>query len=257
MPSIVSLGVALKQLGNNSLPSLRLTLFSGEALYKYQAKKWFDAAPNTRIINSYGPSEHTVGCCYFECEQQTLDSQPEIVCIGKPFGKTMVALYDEGWDAEQGELWLAGPQLTPGYLGDAYPERFQCHQHPQHNEQRFYRTGDWCHKDSDGNYHYVCRIDNQVKVNGQFISLDVIEARLSSLLHSEVAALIHKLKSSLQPMLCIFLTIAEYEEATIREAILQILQENVIPIRFILLEQLPRNPNDKIDKQALRNELSL
>jgi len=251
------MGVALKQLGANSLPSLRLTLFSGEALYKYQAKQWYEAALNTRIINSYGPSEHTVGCCYFECDPQAIDLQPEIVCIGKPIGKTITALYNDGWGAEQGELWLAGPQLTPGYLGDAYPERFQCRQHPLYNEQRFYKTGDWCRIDSDGNYHYVCRMDNQVKVNGQFISLDVIEARLSSLLHSEVATLIHMPKSSLQPLLCIILTIKEYDETTIRETVLQILQENVIPIRFISLKQLPRNPNDKIDKQALRNKLSL
>ncbi|MBL0043472.1 MAG: AMP-binding protein [Flavobacteriales bacterium] len=73
---------------------------------------------------------------------------------------------------EKGELCLAGPQLTPGYWND--PERTsQVMFVAEHNgaPTRFYRTGDLCSIDADGDILYAGRLDQQTKIQGYRVEL--------------------------------------------------------------------------------------
>src|SRR5690606_15311828 len=64
--------------------------------------------------------------------------------------------------AEEGELWITGPQLTPGYLD------------PKHDHGRFverdgrvyYNTGDRARRTGGGELVYLGRADSQVQVRG-------------------------------------------------------------------------------------------
>ena len=63
VPSVIKTMRQLKLLPPNAMPSLRLSLFSGEPLEVGDALAWQAAAPDSAIDNLYGPTEATVECC--------------------------------------------------------------------------------------------------------------------------------------------------------------------------------------------------
>ncbi len=73
---------------------------------------------------------------------------------------------------ERGELWIGGPQLMSGYLGD-----------PEETARRlghlegvpYYRSGDLCVRDPDGALYYAGRVDAEVKLAGYRIHLAEVQ----------------------------------------------------------------------------------
>ena len=65
-----------------------------------------------------------------------------------------------------GELFLAGVQVTRGYLNADEQTRLRFMPDPWHPGQTMYRTGDFCRWTRDGHVFYVGRVDRQVKGRG-------------------------------------------------------------------------------------------
>src|SRR5262249_51409727 len=103
-----------------------------------------------------------------------------VLSIGKGLGASVLIVVDDASQplppGEKGELCLAGPQLTPGYWND--PERTrQVMFTIAHNGKptRFYRTGDVCSIDAEGDALYAGRLDHQTKIQGYRVELGEIE----------------------------------------------------------------------------------
>ncbi|HRA27508.1 condensation domain-containing protein, partial [Ornithinibacter sp.] len=68
-------------------------IVGGENLLKEDVEFWLDAAPHTFLINEYGPTEATVGCCVFKPENFT--SLPSgSISIGHPISNIQVYILD-------------------------------------------------------------------------------------------------------------------------------------------------------------------
>jgi amino acid adenylation domain-containing protein len=84
----------------------------GEALGWAEVVPWRSAAPGTRIINEYGPTETVVGCCVYEVEKE-LDTAT--VPIGRPIANTEIYVLDEELEPVPvgvvGELYIGGAGL--------------------------------------------------------------------------------------------------------------------------------------------------
>jgi acyl-coenzyme A synthetase/AMP-(fatty) acid ligase len=148
-----------------SLPTLRQTIFTGETLQSSLVHRLRKQASQSLIYNFYGPVEGTVWATYHLCENDELntgdvDQTDRAVSIGRPLKNMFVSL-----DREIGELVLSGPQIFEGYLDQSL-----------NSKQSHYATGDLAHKDNEGNLHLTGRIDFQIKIAGQRISLLEIEA---------------------------------------------------------------------------------
>src|SRR5688572_32037756 len=66
-----------------------------------------------------------------------------------------------------GELWLAGPSLTDGYIDQPGLNRTKFRTIEVGGEDvRFYRTGDWVRADATGALRFLGRTDNQIKLRG-------------------------------------------------------------------------------------------
>ena len=61
-PSTAALMLRLRMLRANAFPTLRWSLFCGEALATPVADAWRAAAPASRLDNLYGPTEATIAC---------------------------------------------------------------------------------------------------------------------------------------------------------------------------------------------------
>jgi amino acid adenylation domain-containing protein len=124
--------------------SVRTLIVGGELLRGEILATWRTHAPATRIVNEYGPTEATVGCCRHWVTQAD-NSGP--VPIGTAAPTTELYVLDEGQpvpDGELGELYIVGSQLATGYLNDreATGQRFIELEVSPGQRRRAYRTGD-------------------------------------------------------------------------------------------------------------------
>ncbi len=178
VPSVATFMARMKLLHAGTFPSLRLTFFCGEPLLGSVAAQWQQAAPSSRVVNMYGPTEATVMCTGEDFEPGCAMTR-DIVAIGRPFDgmKAAVCSPELKWleDETRGELLLSGPQLALGYFDD--PKSTEA-KFVNIDGKRWYKTGDLALRDRDGIFHYLGRIDNQVKVRGYRVELEDVESHL-------------------------------------------------------------------------------
>ncbi len=165
-----------------AFPSLRSSLFCGEALPTALAGEWAAAAPNGNVENWYGPTEATIVCARYVLPRPERPAPEfDLVPLGEALPGMRLTIHAEDRslvpDGTPGELYLSGPQVAEGYLDD-----------PERNARMFirlpgeagvcYRTGDRVVRDPGGPVRFLDRLDNQVKVRGFRIELGEIEAVL-------------------------------------------------------------------------------
>ncbi|NDE72273.1 MAG: amino acid adenylation domain-containing protein, partial [Actinobacteria bacterium] len=159
-------------------------VIGGEALGSSLVQPWLCHAPETRVINEYGPTESVVGCIVYQAHKA--DSLDRDVPIGAPISNTQIYILDSSLAplpiGSIGELYIAGAGLARGYLGrpGLTSERFIACPFGEMGS-RMYRTGDLARWREDGNLEYVGRADHQVKIRGFRIELGEIESALSQI----------------------------------------------------------------------------
>ena len=259
VPSVISFLKGMRLLRPGIFPSLRISLFAGEPLPRDSADAWQEAAPNSRIDNLYGPTEVTVDCLWQPYRApHAITPNRGVVAIGRPYPGMHAAIVDGDntflAGGEIGELAVAGPQVSAGYWRN--PElttrRYPRLVHPELGETTWYLTGDLSYQDEDGIFHYLGRVDNQVKVLGQRVELEDVEFHLRAVCGSDAVAVIAwpVLHGTAQGLIA-FVTDGTLDQKAVKEGLRQRLQAYMIPRRIVCLEQLPLNLNGKVDRKAL------
>ena len=246
-PSAISL---VRRLGGlHDLDGLRWSFFAGEAITCQDAGDWASAAPGSQVENIYGPTELTI-----TVSRHIWTDDSERIAVA---GVVPIGLVHEGhdWflrDADgkatdtEGELCIAGPQLTAGYLDPAQDEgRFL-----EHNGKRFYRTGDRVRRADTGDLLYLGRLDNQVQVHGIRIELAEVDQALRECDGVEDAVTVaFPVDDSVE--LAAFYTGTKVSPAVLARALSRTLPQAVLPKRFTHLQEFPLNSNRKIDRTVL------
>jgi amino acid adenylation domain-containing protein len=262
VPSV--LGLLRPYFHDIHLPSLRLSMFCGEALHADLANSWMRCAPNSVVANFYGPTEATVFALVYHWQpavgrDKTLNG---IVSIGQPMALNQTLVVDDYLlsvpPSHKGELCLAGPQLSGGYWRD--PERsasafFKRASPEEGGATLFYRTGDLVIHDTDGNFLFCGRSDEQVKVQGHRVELGDIEhhAREVTAGHNCVVVACTGPSGSVELHLVI-----ENHAGDLKN-ILSSLRDRIpsymVPGRAISVSRLPRNANGKFDRLRLQRNI--
>ena len=156
-------------------------------------------------------------------------------------------------DGTIGEIVLASSQLSNGYFNapDLTAKAFR----EQDGVMRYY-TGDLGYRDSDGKYHHMGRVDNQVKMKGNRIELEEVETHLRRACGTELAVVVAwpVIDGSAQGLVG-FSTNMTMSEKEVRAEMMTALPEYMVPGRIEFRAEMPRNINDKIDRKALVAEL--
>ncbi len=156
--------------GEDAAGKARVLVIGGEALRGDSLSFWFNFAPNTRLINEYGPTETVVGCCVYEVPSGIHNSGG--VPIGRPIANTQIYLLDQRLGLTPvggvGELCIGGVGLARGYLGrpDLTAEKFVPNPFAKAPGERIYRTGDRARYSVQGHLEFCGRFDHQVKIRG-------------------------------------------------------------------------------------------
>lgn len=259
VPSIIALMKRVKALKPGSLPSLRYSLFAGEALPRTSAIAWHEAAPNSLIDCLYGPTETTIVCTGMRChDDPVITPERDTISIGYPFPGTEAALVDSDLNflpqGKQGELALAGPQLGTGYF--RAPE-LTASRFPVIGGKRWYLSGDLAYLDGSGRFHILGRTDNQVKVLGNRVELEDVEAHLRAVCRTElVAAVAWPVAHGTADGIVAFVAAREAELGKIRIALARRIPSYMMPTSIRAVEALPMNVNGKADRKALLARLN-
>lgn len=235
------------------MPSLRYSLFAGEALPVELARSWQAAAPNAAIFNLYGPTEGTIHTSLYRFDALN-PSKTSIVPIGLALGdQQMVLSTPDGSppdDGEAAEIWLTGPQMTPGYWQAPHldGERFVLR-----DGVRWYRTGDLGRLDPIHGMLYCGRSDRQMKIRGYRVELQEVEGVLRSVTGRNQVAIAGwpVVNAGAADGLVAFLTGAVTDGEPIKARMREALPAYMIPDRIEFLETLPLNSNGKTDYAAL------
>jgi D-alanine--poly(phosphoribitol) ligase subunit 1 len=261
-PSLAGMLRQVKALAPGSLPDLRITAFGGEQLPVATVAAWRQAAPASAIFNVYGPTEATVGCL----AQQVGEPPPvtpgrDVIAIGSPFPGTEARIAGADGqplpDRMPGELLIAGAQLAAAYL-DA-PE-LTAARFVFIDGKRWYRSGDLAMRDSAGRFHFLGRIDNQVKILGHRIELDEIDAHLRHVSGADlVSAVAWPLAQGMHGMahgIVAFVGAPAVDHEQVVGALKARLPAYMLPRRVIAMPDLPLNASGKVDRHALRRLLA-
>jgi D-alanine--poly(phosphoribitol) ligase subunit 1 len=251
-PSVISLMMQAGEVTPALLGSLRLINTCGEPLLPAHLSAIFSALPGISVQNTYGPTETTVSVTELQLTRENhKDACGNSVAIGSPIARMGIHLLG-GANPDEGEILITGPQLASGYWQD--PERtaaaFRTITVDGHAE-RAYFSGDWAER-RGGHIFFKERIDQQVKIHGFRLELDEVAHAIRDFGFPNVCVLMSKgqltaviERSAHRP----------YNEPDLRKALASKLESHAVPTVFRLIGHLPRNLNDKLDRQAVRQWL--
>jgi len=253
-PSTACFMERMKMLRPGVFPSLRCSIFAGEALPIASAQAWQAAACNSVVENFYGPTEVTV-----DCIAQRLEDPPNVtrnrgsLAIGKPFRGIEAGIVDANLNflaqGEEGELVVSGRQVARGYYQD--PE-LTAARFPTIEGRRWYRTGDLAYQDSSGAFHHLGRIDNQVKILGNRVELEEVEAHLREIMGTDLlAAVAWPLAGDRATGIVAFHCASGVTPAEVREGMKKRVPAYMVPQQVHRLDALPLGSTGKIDRRAL------
>jgi amino acid adenylation domain-containing protein len=252
VPSVMRELVREADRSDAPVPAVRVILVSGEKLHPADVAAMRRVFVNAKIVNMYGPSECTMTSTAYEIPRTPTGT---VVPIGAPITGVSVQLLDRSLDpvpdGRPGEVYIGGSGLTQGYWHrpGMTAERFVPNPFGRPGE-RMYRTGDTARVGADGFLEFLGRTDNQVKIRGQRVELEEVEAALSAL-------------PAVREAVCragdigLVAYVAWSDEAAppaigeLRASLAGVLPDHAIPTAFVPMESLPRNRTGKIDRQAL------
>lgn len=265
----------------SDVPGLRTLILAGEAMSKSHLSIW---AGKVNLVNGYGPSECSVAVAVNP--NMTLSTNP--ANIGHRLDRCWVVDAQNHHRlapiGSVGELLVEGPTLARGYLNNPQMTAAAFIKNPKWStsghyqypgtapERRMYKTGDLVKvcSDTTGEMIFLGRKDTQAKVAGQRLELDEIEHHLNA--DSEVQHVVVALPKSGYCAKRLVAVLSLQELATsgvtygleiiswdassliiskIQERLRDHLPAYMIPLKWVVLRQLPLLPSGKLDRRQI------
>ncbi|MPZ28226.1 MAG: amino acid adenylation domain-containing protein [Micromonosporaceae bacterium] len=235
----------LRDAGWDGSPRLHV-LCGGEELPAELAD--FLAPRVASLRNVYGPTETTVW------STAGVVRPSAGVDLGSPLANTQLLVLDgSGRRVEPGfpgELHIGGAGLADGYWRrqELTAERFVTGL-PAAPDRRLYRTGDRVRWTSDGRLLYHGRLDSQVKLRGHRIELGEVEATFQAM--DGVAAAVAVVRDDRLVAYLVAEPGVTLAPSALRTSAALTLPQYLVPNLVIILPELPRTANHKIDRSRL------
>ncbi|MET8695445.1 amino acid adenylation domain-containing protein [Streptomyces bauhiniae] len=234
---------------------LRLVSTGGEAAAPGLTQRVAEAAPGTRVLNVYGPTETTT----FATRHQVTAGTAGVPPIGRPLDGMNAYVLDDRLrpvpPGVVGELYVSGRGVARGYLGRAglTATRFVADPYDA-DGARMYRTGDLARWTADGDIEYAGRVDGQVKLRGFRIEPAEIENTLLTDPAVRSARVLVREDVPGDPRLVGYVVPepgTAPDAAGLARTVGRALPAYMVPSAFVLLDALPLNANGKLDHRAL------
>jgi len=233
----------------NDFKSLRLSVSAGEALPAHLCEKWSDLI-GTKVLDGIGSTE----MLHIFISNNIDESSPG--ASGRPVpGYKARLIRDDGTEAsdnEIAELEIQGPSSAITYWNKPNKSKLTF-------KGLWIKTGDKYIKDCDGIYTYCGRVDDMMKVSGQYVSPFEIEAVLQSnnnVLESAVVASKDK-DNLIKPKAYIVLNKGIEATKELELELTNHVKKQLTPFKYPrwyeFVDNLPKTATGKIQRFKLRN----
>ncbi|MFI9245473.1 amino acid adenylation domain-containing protein [Streptomyces sp. NPDC053086] len=238
-----------------TLDSVQTILTGGEAHSLRHIERARKHYGDDKVVSVYGPTECSVFATYYPV-RGSVEGEPALP-IGLPIQNTTLYVVRDGAlcaPGEAGEVCLAGPGLSPGYLGMHELTAEKYVEYDIDGEKvRLYHTGDRGYVREDGNVVFQGRLDDQVKVNGFRIELGEIAHFMNEVPHVKQSYVTTSEKESGEKVVVAFVVPAD--EACTPQACHDHLVKKVpsymLPGEIHVCDSLPLTGSGKVDRRVL------
>ncbi len=245
--------------GTDIFSKLKYLLSGGDVLSTSHINKVRNDNPQLKIINGYGPTENTTFSTTYLIERDFDRNIP----IGKPISNSTAYIFDSNMNYQPigviGELYVGGDGLSKGYLNHADLNKKCFLEHPYIPGEKIYRTGDFARWLMDGNIEFHGRVDNQLKVRGFRVEPGEIESVISEM-DGIIDAVIKPIKiKEGDIILAAFLNVSDafsMDTKELSKRIKEKLPPQMVPSIYKFMHGFPKTDNGKIDKDALKVDMS-
>lgn len=256
VPSILSALGTRGGLAPGDLPDLRTVLFAGEVFPTAFLRRLMAQLPGVRFVNLYGPTETNV-CTWYDVTALDPEDDADIP-IGRAVPNDELFVVGEDGAAvatgTPGELLVRGATVMRGYWGaaDRTARSLVAHPFDAAATDRVYRTGDLVVDPGDGELRFLGRRDHQIKSRGYRIELGEIETALHAqegVLECAVVPVPDELISN--RIVAFVVARSGVDDRALAKGCAQALPPYMVPGDFVLVDDLPRTPNGKVDRRLL------
>ncbi len=226
--------------------TVKYFLFCGEMLPNVLAKSLKNNFKNTKIYNTYGPTEATVATTLVEITDEIIENHnPLPVGFPKPNSEILI---------EENEIIIVGKNVSLGYLNrpELNMEKFVIR-----NNERAFKTGDYGEL-VDGMLFCKGRNDDQVKLHGFRIELNEITAKINEIpyvVKAETIAL--KRNDEVKKIVSLVEIKNNVEKIEFKEDIISQIKKTLphymVPSDIKIIPKIPLNQNGKADKKMLEH----
>ena len=242
-------------LAGREFPALRMIALGGELVDPEILKVTADLFGCEHLAVGYGTTETgVVSLAVFDAHQLPTD---EVHC-GFAVPEVRIEVVDD-----------AGTVVAPGTAGEvAVTSRFMFDGywgHPELNRQVLtevrdrdrpewrYRTGDLGRVDASGALTLLGRSDTKVKIRGRFVVLGDVESDLHELEPVVDAVTVARSVDGVAELVAYVVPAdpSTFVSADLRAQLLERREAFRVPSRWVVLDELPRLPNGKVDRRAL------
>jgi len=253
VPTIFAILLQLKDLKKYDFTHLRYITNTAAALPVDHIRELREIFPHVRIYSMYGLTE-CKRVSYLPPEE--LDRRP--TSIGRGMPNEEVWIVDEKGNrvgpGVVGELVVRGSNVMRGYWGLPGETDRVLRQGLYPGEKVLY-TGDLFRTDDEGFLYFVSRKDDMIKSKGERISPREIENCLHGIESVAEAAVIGVPDEILGQAIKAFISSKDghfLDERDIFQYCRENLEDFMVPKYIQFMKSLPKTPNGKIDKLALK-----
>lgn len=256
VPSLFQQMLTRGALAERDLSAVRWVLPAGEVFAPEPLRALAQLFPQARFSNVYGPAEvNQITYHHFGPADLDDDTLP----IGLPCPDVELRVVDDDDcpvpDGQRGELLARAATMMAGYWNRPELDRrgFLDEAGPGGLTRRWYRTGDLVSRDGQGRLRYHGRRDNQVKIRGNRVELESVEAAVGSLPGVDHAVAGVRPGSGGQDELVVrYVPSGPTDPAAWRSALAERLPPYAVPTDFEAAEGFPLTPSGKIDRRSVR-----
>lgn len=234
------------------LKNLRYMEFGAGSLSIRQRKEIVRLLPGVQIFNTWGSSE--TGGAIFCNVNEAVKSEKKVGMLGKCRPSMQMKVIDldgntiQSDEKHPGKMVLKGDMQMSGYWG--MPEMTT-----KTLVDGWLLTGDLVYQDEDGDIFMLGRADDIINVGGEKVApIDVENVACQYEDVKECACIGVEDPDGILGQVPVLFLAAEngYKEADLQKYMAEHAERYKLPYKYIVLEELPRNRMQKLDRKALR-----
>nr|WP_285888602.1 amino acid adenylation domain-containing protein [Paenibacillus polysaccharolyticus] len=237
--------------------SLRAIFCGGESWNFELGKRVCELFPHIQLLNVYGQTETSLGSSGWKFNPYY---EPKCLTIGQPIFNTQYLIISEDEKSvtgmeEGGELYVGGLIVSDGYVGNPLQteKSFKWIEVEGKKLGRFYKTGDYVKRLEDGNFVFMGRKDNQVKIYGVRVELEEIENLVNDVAGVKASVAVKAGENEDTYVVLFVHTDHDVKTLSLDQLCKKHLPAAMLPRKIIAIDDIPITANGKLDRKYLES----